>query len=363
MRLGIKSSTSKVQGKYFVLLVIFTIFQLPFSAAMGAVFANSAAPRILPDRSQVMFQENPGLELRHETIVMEWDPETLSAQVTVHYHFRNPTDEGKALTLWFMSGDYEDQSFQISRFGERLPSETVPVENYQLSNWQFNASPPFQTPYNDPLEGQVVYYGDADSPARITEWVLSMQPLEMAEVEVTYKAVSGYLNESDYFTPYRTLFYALSPAAFFDGEAVLDLELIVPENWDAAANLPLEALGNGRYLLKDYVITSDDLYLSLIDKNKLMLGLNSRAVLFRWTWPFAAAGLAAALLMRKKKRAATALVLASLAVMGLNIVKPSYGMAFMMIFFLPMVIVLLMILAAIIYFYRRRKKNSDGPPS
>ncbi len=357
MHQGIKSTISKLQSKYFVLLVVFTILLLSFSTVVGAAFANSAAPRILPDRSQVIFQENPGLELLGETIVMEWDPETLSAQVTVHYHFRNPTDEGKALTLWFMSGDYEDHSFQISCFGERLPSETVPVEQYELSNWQFNTSPPFATPYNDQAEDQVIYYGDTGSPARITEWRLDLQPLEMAEVEVTYKAVSGYLNESDYFTPYRTLFYALSPAAFFDGEAVLDLELIVPENWDAAANLPLEALGNGRYLLKDYVITSDDLYLSLIDKNKLMLGLNSRAVLFRWTWPFAAAGLAAALLMRKKKRAATVLVLASLAVMGLNIVKPSYGMAFMMIFFLPMVIVLLMILAAIIYFYRRRKKK------
>ncbi|SCZ81196.1 hypothetical protein [Acidaminobacter hydrogenoformans] len=363
MRVFLKPGTSPIWVRCLALLVAMVSFQLTVSSAPGSVFANSAAPRILPDRSQVVFQENPGVELIRETITMEWNPVTLSAAITVLYTFENPAEENKTLNLWFMSGNYEAQSFKVSQAGETLPFVDIPAEKYQLTNWHFDPSPTFETPYNKPLEDQITYYGDTGSPARITEWVLTLGPRETTEVEVAYEAVSGYLNDSDYFTPYRTLFYALSPASFFDGDAVLDLELKVPENWEADANLPLESAGGGRYLLKDYVISSEDFYLSLIDKDQLLLGLNSRAILFQWTWPLAAVGFAVALMMRRRKKAAVALVVASLAVLGLNIIKPSYGMAFMMIFFLPIVVVLLIILAAALYLYRRRKTRSDGHPS
>jgi len=97
---------------------------------------------------------------------------------------------------------------------------------------------------------------------------------------------------------------------FFNGEAIVDLELIVPDNWSAAANLPLELEAPGRYILKDYVIGSEDLYLSLLNKDELMFGLNSRSALFGWTWPAAAISFIGALFtVRRRKRWAAGLVI------------------------------------------------------
>jgi len=319
--------------------------------------ANSGPPRILPDQNKVIFMENPGVALVREHLRMEWKPELYSAEITVTYIFENTKESPQALTLWFMSGDYEDQSFEIRSSSEWVPSKEIEPAAYHIENWAPEEDPPFVTPFNELPETSLDYYGQIQTPARITEWLLELAPRERTEVVVAYEAISGYLSHSDYFTNYRTLYYALSPARFFDGEAVVDLELIVPDNWFAAANLPLELEAPGRYTLKNYAIGSEDLYLSLLDTKALMFGLNSRAALLAWTWPPSVFSFIAALLFaRHKKRVAAGLLIVGIAVLSLNVVKPSYGMVFMMILFLPIVVVTSAFIAAVVIVCRRRRR-------
>ena len=286
-------------------------------------FANSGPPRILPDGSRVMFTENPGVTLVHETLRAEWDPERLSAVFTVTYTFENAGDAPAALVMWFMSGDYEDQSFRITRMGLPVPTKDVDPSVYHLENWKFTLDPPFVTPLNPSAGSRLDYYGEIGTPARITEWTLELEARAQAEVLVTYEAKSGYLSDSDYFSSYRTLYFALSPARFFNGEALLDFELIVPEHWIAAANLPLSEVSAGHYTLRDYKIGTEDLYITLLDRHDLMFGLNSRRVLFNRTWPIAAAfAIAAVYVVRRRK--AQGLVLAAIGVAGLFFFFPVF---------------------------------------
>jgi len=320
-------------------------------------FANSGPPRILPDQNKVIFMENPGVALVREHLRMVWVPENYSAEFTATYIFENTEDSPQALTLWFMSGDYEDQSFEIRSSSELIPSKDIAPGAYQLENWAPLEDPPFVTTYNELPEKQLDYYGQTQTPARITEWLLELAPKERTEVVVSYEAKSGYLSQSDYFTNYRTLYYALSPAQFFNGEAIVDLELTVPDNWSAAANLPLELEAPGRYILKDYVIGSEDLYLSLLNTDKLMFGLNSRSALFGWTWPAAAICFIGVLFMvRRRKRLAAGLVISGALIMSLNIIRPSYGMIFMIMLFLPIVVVTSAFIAAVLIVCRRRRR-------
>jgi len=333
------------------LLLVLLIQWLP-------VFANSGPPRILPDQNKAVFTENPGVALVHEHLKMVWDPERYRAEFTVTYTFENTLNSPQALTLWFMSGDYEDRSFKIRSSSGLIPSKDIEPEAYHLENWAFVKDPPFVTAYNEPLEQRLDFYGQTQTPARITEWLLKLAPREQTEVVVSYEAKSGYLSHSDYFTVYRTLYYALSPAQYFDGEAVVDLELIVPRNWSAAANLPLELEAPGLYTLKDYAIGTEDLYISLLNKDELMLGLNSRSALFGWTWPAAAVSFMGAILIaRRRKRLAVGLVIAGTLAMSLNLIRPSYGMIFMMMLLLPVIVVSLLFLAAVLAYIRYQKKR------
>ena len=349
----IRGSRRGTRGWRYLSLCLLLVLLIQCSPAL----ANSGPPRILPDQNKVIFLENPGVALVREHLRIAWKPERYSAEFTVTYTFENTEDRPQALTLWFMSGDYEDQSFEIRSSSERIPSKEIEPGAYQLENWSFEEDPPFITPYNESLETPLDYYGQIQTPARITEWLLELAPRERTEVVVVYEAKSGYLSHSDYFTNYRTLYYALSPARFFNGEAVVDLELIVPENWSAGANLPLELEAPGRYTLKNYAIGSEDLYLSLLDTKALMFGLNSRAALLAWTWPPAVFSFIAALLFaRHKKRVAAGLLVVGIAVLSLNVVKPSYGMVFMMILFLPIVVVTSAFIAAVLIVCRRRRR-------
>lgn len=330
---------------------------------MMPVFANSGPPRILPEQNKVIFMENPGVSLLHEFIRIDWDAARYSAAFTVTYTFENTESYPQALKLWFMSGDYEDRSFRIYKAGIPVSVKDIPAESIRLDNWAFERNPPFLTQFNETTVEELEFYGQTQTPARVTEWTLELDSGERTEVIVVYEAKSGYLDNSDYFSVYRTLYYALSPAQFFDGDAVLDLELNIPENWSAAANLPLKLEAPGRYTLQDYTIGSEDLYLSLLNTEALMFGLNSRSALFGWTWPIAAVSMAAALfLVKRRKRIAVGLVIAGIAVLSLNIIRPSYGMIFMMIIFLPVVVVALVLLAAVLYVFRRRRKWKAEEP-
>jgi len=336
---------------------------LPFILLLQMLptFANSGPPRILPEQNKVIFMENPGVALIHEHIKMEWDPEHYNAEVTVTYTFENTEDIPQALTLWFMSGDYEDRSFMIKSSRAMVPTKDIEPDAYHLENWAFERDPAFVTAYNETAQPHLEYYGQIQTPARITEWRLELDSRERSEVVIAYKAKSGYLNHSDYFTVYRTLYYALSPAQFFNGDAVLDFELIVPEDWSAAANLPLKLEAPGRYTLQDYIIGTEDLYLSLINTKELMFGLNSRAALFGRTWPVAAVSfIAAVLLARRRKRLAAGIAIVGAAILSLNVIRPSYGMIFMMMMFLPMVVATLVLIAAALFVHKRRRRKSAG---
>jgi hypothetical protein len=331
------------------------------AGCMMLVYANSAAPRILPDQNQVLFREDTGISLLHETLVIEWNPQSLTATFRVRYQLQNTTGDLQSLTMWFLSGNYEDYSFKVLINGREIQVKDIEPDNYHFANWEAQRDQPFVTPLNETsLEG-LQYYGSTGSPARVTEWQLEMAPGEQAEIDFRYEGNSGYLNHSDYFSQYRTLYYALSPARFFQGEAMADIELQVPAHWIVGANLPFDKISPTQYKLTDYRIQQDDLYLTLLNRQELMFGLNSRSRLFLWTWPIALILAITAFVFRRRKVIWIPVAAASVAVLGINLAKPSYGMMFLMIFLLPIVGLILLSIVVGVYLYRRHLNKKMVP--
>lgn len=343
------------QGGSQLLALLLAAFCMIGMVGLDPVFANSAAPRILPDLTQVLFMEDTGVALDHETLRLTWQPETLTAKVEVLYLLRNTTEAPKMLTMWFLSDGYQPGSFRIAQKGRVLPTKEMDANAFHLAQWSRGMRPDFVTPYNPGSTKGLEYYGKTGQPAAISEWTLELEPGASTEIEVAYEAVSGYLNDPDYFTRYRTVFYALSPARFFEGSAGLTLEIHGVEGWSPAANLPLIRREPGVYVYEG-VIGEEDLYLTLLDESELMLGLNSRRVLFRRTWPIGLGLLIAAAAHYRKRKWRLGFGVAGSVILSLNLVKPSYGMVFMMIFLIPAAVVILLASALVVLWLRRRDR-------
>ena len=345
---------NRQRGRQFFALLLAVICMIGM-VRLDPVFANSAAPRILPDLTQVLFMEDTGVALDHETLRLTWQPETLNAKVEVLYLLRNTTEAPKMLTMWFLSDGYQPGSFRITQKGRVLPTKEMDANAFHLAQWSRGMRPDFVTPYNPGSTKELEYYGKTGQPASINEWTLELEPGGSTEIEVAYEAVSGYLNDPDYFTRYRTVFYAISPARFFEGSAGLTLEIHGVEGWSPAANLPLVRRAPGVYVYEG-VIGEEDLYLTLLDESGLMMGLNSRRVLFRRTWPFGLGLMIAAAVQYRKRKWRLGFGVAGLGILSLNLIKPSYGMVFMMIFLIPAAVVILLTSALVVLWSRRRDR-------
>jgi hypothetical protein len=319
-------------------------------------YANSAAPRILPDQMKVIFRSETGVELQHEKLVIELDPAYLTTSFTITYQLKNTTDQEIALPMWFIGGNDADNLLRVWDDGREIETKVVEADEFHIENWAPIKDPPFVTPKNSSVEDRLHYYGQASGLPGVTEWQLILAPSEEKEIIFRYVSSNGYLNHSDYFSRYMTQYYALSPATFFTGEAIADIELRVPESAIVGANLPFNRISGDLYRLDQYELGKEDLYLTFLNSKELMLGFNSRNQLLRLTLPIALIAAIVSIIFRRNKGIKFSMAAVSAAVISLNLIRPSYGMVFMAMFLLPVMAGLSVIILIGYVFYKKKRR-------
>lgn len=318
-------------------------------------FANSAAPRILPDQMKVIFREDTGIALNHEKIDIEFDSDFATATYHVVYQLENKTDRELTYPMWFLSGGYENSSFQVWDEGSALEVKLIEPESYHIENWEPILKPPFVTPLNQTMQSDLRFYGQPSMQPSVLEWQLTMAPGEFKEIVFQYVSKNGYLNQSDYLTRYKTQYYALSPALFFEGEATADIQLHVPKNSVVGSNLVFNKSSEYVYDLVNYKIDQEDLYLTILNSKELIMGLNSRMRLFEITLPAFILLAVLSFLFRKRKVIMILCIIGSIAALALNFLRPSYGTVMILFFSVPVIIIGVTAYFAGCYFYKKNK--------
>ncbi|MEA3424272.1 MAG: hypothetical protein U9Q80_10830 [Bacillota bacterium] len=324
------------------------------------VFANSAAPYRLPNQSSIYFDSDSGVILYHESIEIALSDDLNRADYRVVYEFKNTHNKNLELPIWFLTNGYNEYSFDVWLDSKKIKTSKIDVDIDSIHNWSIDVSPNFVTPKNyKPIDMGMNYYHNY-SQVNIEEFILTIHPDEITEVVVEYSANSGYIRKDEYFAQLNTQIYYLSPASFYEGDAKVDIDIIVPNNTLIGSNLPFDSSQDNVYRVSDYSIGTENLYLTFLNKNDLFLGTNSRMQYYKYLALIFIILIALTVYYRKKKR--TKRLLIGLMVINILLIfaRPTSGTIFMLIFLSPLIIIAVVaFLITIIYKHKKRLIKGD----
>ena len=220
--------------------------------------------------------------------------------------------------------------------------------------------PNFVTPKNyKPIDKGMGYYHNYEQ-VNIDEFILTLQPDETTGIVVEYSANSGYIRKDEYFSRLNTQIYYLSPSSFYEGNAKVDMDIIVPNNTIIGSNIPFDSSQDNIYRISDYSIGTEDLYLTFLNKSDLLLGTNSRMQYYEYLALVFIILMVLTIYYRKKKRVERLLVgLIVISILSI-FAGPTYGMVFMLMLLSPLIIIAVVgLVITVVYKHKKRTTKGD----
>lgn len=238
-------------------------------ALMIPVFANSMAPTSIPGKAGIFVDKESGIELISETIEINIDDKFDKTLYLVNYTFKNDHDVSIETPIWFLTrGYWNSHDFKVYIDNALVKSEALDVEFSEIENWE----PEDKLGYIDPFTDEVLDSGiDRYSGDHLTvdEFVLEMESGQISNVIIEYEVWNGYISPriTDYIYDVKLTSYMLSPAAFYEGDGLIDIKIITPSNTILKSNLILEKKDAKSYEINDYQLKEyENLYLSFSRK-------------------------------------------------------------------------------------------------
>ena len=336
------------------IIAISILIILPIS-----VYANSAAPYQLPDQSAIYFDSETGIKLDHETINVIVDSDLIETHYHVAYQFSNTLDDDINVSIWFITNSYKKSFFEVRIDGVHLETESKSLNADSIGNWSTDVKPKFVTPKNAlPIdEGYNSYHNYNNIDIEVEEFILSIKSKDSANVIVEYTSENGYFRDDDYFSNLKTQIYYLSPASFYEGDASVDIQIEMPPSTLIGSNIEFDEVSDNIYMIKNYTIGEENLYLTFLDKDDLFFGTNSRMQYYKYLSIFLGILAILAYVFRRKKWHKRLLI--GLIVLGILTIfaRPTYGMLIMLLLASPLIaVVVFILLIKFIYKHRKRRK-------
>jgi hypothetical protein len=324
---------------------------------VGSSFANSGAPFQYPDQSVVYFDPDSGITLEKETLVISADDGLKKTSYHVVYRFHNPSENIVDTPIWFLTDHEENGSFGVQVDGVKVTVTDVDYDISAIANWSFRKDTPFVQPWDGELaDVEWNYYSDSMDAYPIKAFDIVIEPNEAVDVVIDYTAVNGFVYKNDYFWELSTSIYYLSPAAFYDGDPIVDIYVQVPDGVLIGSNLPLDKMDDNTYELLEYSIGDDDLYLTFIKEEVFHFGTNLHSEYDLMIGIYLAIIAILGIVLRKKKWPGRGMILLFAIGVVHFISNMSYGMMFFMLLTAPVWLVLIVI-AIVVWFVRRRKRT------
>lgn len=239
-------------SKVFVGLILSLIL------TVTVVFANSAIPQVDPDSGAVRFTKDTGITLVEEKIVVELYGKYQASNYKVDYKLKNIKTEKQSYEIWFVAkGAYHKAKGEGVHLPKIYDDEQVyEIEKVKVSNvvnWHPKISNRYIDPYSHKaLPEPILEHRSSDNGNNAYEYyafTVDFEPNEIKALKIEYSSDNGYLEKVKHrFGTFITQVYYLTPAAFYEGEVVLDIEVYIKEKGlKFASNLPLKKQGKNHY--------------------------------------------------------------------------------------------------------------------
>lgn len=341
-----------------------------------AAWANMAIPIINPMDHRLVFDSDSGIRMVEETVAFSFDSKKelygdknlYSGGVDVSYVLRNEEDADKIVDMVFVTPYMGDDGFlEVHSGGEMI--ETGQTEHFEEMPLNWEASR--RMPIVEPVSGKVLknspsVFDGAVSRDGIVVWgthfSVKLPAGENVNLEVAYDSESGLYRYQNVINNVFSQIYYLTPAKFYEGEAKVTLKVDFPEGMDIAlsSNIPMEKVGENGYIAELEGLPGEEWLLSFTDKEGLVLGTNDRTLHNGIVSAAFAGMLALSVWIWKKKRRKTMAICGSvIAVCSLALLRPSYGMVFLLYMASPVIgiaaLVFLAVWAVKIVLAKRRK--------
>lgn len=237
--------------------------------SMIIVFANSMAPTSIPGKAGILVDKESGIELINEKIIITIDDTLDKTHYLVKYTFKNINDGHIEKPIWFLTGGQKHSyDFKVYINNTETKSKSIEVNPNAIENWavedQFDYIDPFT---NESFDSDIDKYFSNHLMAN--EFLLKMDKGEITEVQIEYESWNGYISSrvTDYLNDVKLTSYMLSPAAFYEGDGVVDIEIRTPMNTILKSNIKLDRKDDQSYVINDYKLKAyENLHLSFTEK-------------------------------------------------------------------------------------------------
>jgi hypothetical protein len=335
-----------------IILILLVVFTGKLS------YGNAAAPYQRPDDNILVFDDSTGISLVEEWInfnVMESNYREI--QVEVIYLMKNIERKDPKIDIMFLAPYLDENEIEVFFDGEEIKEFTMKRAENIPENWQTSLEMAMIDPITkEDLKsrfGRTDYYTGWSKEG--FQFTIAVPKGETKELVIKYKSMSGYYSFDEVVNDIYTQLYYLTPAEFWDGEAIVNIAIEFPaDKFEVVSNLPIEKESDKKYTAFLTKIPEEELYFNYVNREGLIFGTNSRVkhnliagVIFGVTL------IVGIYFIRNKKTIPGILVLLAL-IPELSLFRPTYGTIFLITIFGPFIAGIAVICFIIRYF--RRKK-------
>jgi len=217
--------------------------------------------------------ENSKISLVREKVAFTFrdiDRYKSHAEVTVHYELHNTSDSGKDLEVLFVTP--QSEAFMVSEGNKEI--NVIMDPNVKTVNWQ---NTQVKNTVIDPVSGKELRlsnYSAEIGPAQGARFPLSFEPNETKNIVINYIENGGMYNKGVITTIFSHLYY-LTPAAFWEGEPHVELEInLSAPDASIHSNLPMEKVNSKTYKAVFNKLPSEDWYFSYTYPKRLLYPTN-----------------------------------------------------------------------------------------
>ncbi|SHI83157.1 hypothetical protein SAMN02745751_01150 [Dethiosulfatibacter aminovorans DSM 17477] len=333
-------------------------------------FGNAASPYERPDSNVVLFDDDTGIVLREEWVKFTIDENNWNSRVDVIYDIENEDRDDHHLDIMFIAPyfDYDTGEVYVDRFeavvdGNEITEFEIKEEDDIPVNWNARYTMEIMDPVDDRmLERRLSDGGPASKGGKVEgiQFSIDIEKGQRKTLEISYKAEEGYYSFDDVVNDVYTHLYYLTPAEFWNGDPVVNLEIEFPNGgYEVHSSIDLDQVSDTIYSARLEGLPDEEWTFSYVDTTGLFYGTNRRSIHNVITWGIITATVLAGIYVRKRKKWKGNLVLL-LILPELFLFRPGYGILYLVYFlFAPVTALVLFIILVMMALRQYNKRKRD----
>ncbi len=347
-------------------IIVFTLLILCLISFPA--FGNAASPYENPDSNMILFDDDTGIVLMEEWVKFTIDENRWNSRVEVVYDLENTDRDDSSLDIMFLAPYFDYRTGEVFEDSFKVVVDGVEINDFQVKesedipeNW--NAS--YEMEIIDPVDDRVLEkrlgLGRSMSKggnAKGIQFTIDIEKGQRKTLEISYGAQVGYYSFGDVVNDVNTHLYYLTPARFWKGDPLVNLEIEFPDRgYEPYSNIVLEKLSDTNYGTSLEGLPEKEWTFSYVDTTWLFYGTNKRSVHNTITWIIIATTALMGLYVRKRKKWKGNLLLLAI-LPELFLFRPGYGILYLLYFLIAPVTALVLFMVLVIMALRYYKKRS-----